>query len=61
MNKFVELILGLILVVVPIVLAVNYYPGWGIAAREFIQGGVVVGVVLVGVLFIMLGISDMKG
>ncbi len=61
MNKWFELLLGLILVIVPIVLAINNIYGAGTATIEFLKGGVVVGVILIGLLFIMLGISDLKG
>ena len=57
MNKWLELILGVILVVVPVVLAVSYST-IGAAALSFLIGGLVIGVVLVGIMFIMLGISD---
>ena len=57
MNKWLELILGVILVVVPVVLAVSYST-IGAAALSFLIGGLVIGVVLVGVMLIMLGISD---
>ena len=57
MNKWLELVLGVILVVMPVVLAVSYST-IGAAALSFLMGGLVVGVVLVGIMFIMLGISD---
>jgi len=57
MNKWLELVLGIVLVIVPIVLAVSYST-IGAAALSFLMGGLVVGVVLVGIMFIMLGISD---
>ena len=57
MNKWLELVLGAILVIVPIVLAVSYST-IGAAALSFLIGGLAVGVVLVGIMFIMLGISD---
>lgn len=59
MNKWLELLVGLILVLVPIVVAMNL-PAWGTATIEFVKGGIVVGVILIGLLFIMLGISDLK-
>jgi hypothetical protein len=59
MNKWVELLLGLILILVPIVVAINI-PAWGTATIEFLKGGIIVGVILIGLLFLMLGISDLK-
>jgi len=59
MNKWLELLLGLVLVIAPIVLAVSYSL-IGAAALTFLIGGLVVGIVLIGIMFIMLGISDMS-
>lgn len=65
MNKWLELLLGLILVVGAILIA-WYSVAWGSfwnfkhAAWEFLKGGVFWLVILVGLLFIMLGISDLK-
>lgn len=62
MNKWVELLFGLILIVGSI------YVAWGMnlfhmgaAAVQFLKGGVVWVAILVGLLFVMLGISDLKG
>jgi len=62
MNKWLELLLGLILVIVPIVLVLpgQYLASWGVATISFLKGGVVTFVVLIGLLFIMLGVSDLK-
>jgi len=60
MNKWLELLLGLILLIVPVILALNNIWGLGSAAWQLIKGAVVVGVALIGLMFIMLGISDMS-
>jgi hypothetical protein len=36
------------------------YASWGAATITFLKGGVISFVVLIGLLFIMLGISDLK-
>lgn len=64
MNKWMELLLGLILVIVPICVAF-YSQTWGMwnfwnAAGEFFKGGLFWFIVMIGVLFILLGISDLK-
>ena len=60
MNKWLELLLGLILVLVPIVF-VMYYPTWWTSALTVLQGSIFWGVIALGGLFILLGISDLKG
>lgn len=64
MNKWLELLVGLILVVVPIVVA-WYSQSWGAwdfwnAAGVFFKGGLFWLIVGIGALFILLGISDLK-
>lgn len=67
MNKWTELLLGLILVLVPIVIAWYSPQWWGefwnfrSAAWAVLKGGVFWMIVGVGALFILLGISDLKG
>jgi len=65
MNKWLELLVGLILVV-GVILIAFYSQSWGIfnfwaAAGEFLKGGIFWLILMIGLLFIMLGISDLKG
>jgi len=71
MNKWAELLLGLILVIMPIIIAYYTNPGqalangftdsiWSAAGTVF-WGGLFWAIVGVGALFILLGISDLKG
>ena len=62
MNKALELILGLILVVVPIWVALdaNFLPTWGPATLVVLKGAIVLGLIGIGLLFLLLGISDLK-
>ena len=62
MNKWAELIIGLILVVGIVYAAwgIPVMSSWGSAAVEFFKGGVVWFAVMIGLLFILLGISDLK-
>ena len=62
MNKWLEILLGLILIIVPIVLVLPgmWLASWGVATIEFIKGGIVVFVIFVGLLFLLLGISDLR-
>ena len=60
MNKWLELLLGLIFVIVPIYVWGMDCLGFGEAALVFLKGGLVWFVMMIGLLFIMLGISDIK-
>ncbi len=64
MNKWAELLLGLILIIVPILVAF-YSQTWGAwnfwsAAGTFFKGGLFWFIVMIGVLFVLLGISDLR-
>ena len=67
MNKWIELLFGLILVIGAIYVA--FYSGiwWGetfnfwASAGEFLKGGIFWVIAMIGALFILLGISDLKG
>jgi len=71
MNKWSELFVGLILVLAPIVFAFYTNPGMSLdnaftgniweAAKMVFWGGLFWMIVGVGALFILLGISDLKG
>ena len=64
MNKWAEILLGLILIIAA-VLVIFYtlpYRFWdfGHAAWEFLKGGAVWFLIMIGLLFLMLGISDLR-
>ena len=59
MNKWLELLVGLILVAGTVAFALRV-ESWGIAAWEFLKGGLVWFVGFIGLLFLLLGISDLK-
>jgi hypothetical protein len=61
MNKFAEILFGLILLVVPIYAWIVDFWGVGSAATVFFKGGLVWLLILIGALFLLLGISDLKG
>ena len=60
MNKWIELLIGLVLVIVAVYFAGMNLWGFGSAALTVLKGGIVWGVVMIGLLFVMLGISDLK-
>jgi uncharacterized membrane protein len=62
MSKWIKILLGLILLVVPFYLI---FPGmllsdWGQAAWELIKGGITLGVLFIGLVLIIIGISELK-
>ena len=60
MNKWLELFLGLILIASAIyVWGMNIY-GLGEAALTFLKGGIIWFIIMIALLLILLGISDIK-
>ncbi len=63
MNKFLELLVGLVFLLVPIYLWLAKEGGvWGFgnAALIFFKGGLIWMMIFIGVVFILIGISDLK-
>lgn len=60
MNKFASILIGLLLLAVGIYGAFAL-PSWGEAALSFLQGGLIWFVLLIGLMLVILGISDLKG
>jgi membrane protein YdbS with pleckstrin-like domain len=65
MNKWLEIFVGLILVIVAVLawaltLGLGFWD-FGTAAWEFFKGGLLWLIIAIGALFILLGISDLKG
>lgn len=60
MNKWLEILIGLILIVAAVYTWMLNLWGFGTAALEFLKGGIIWFVILIGLLFLMLGISDLK-
>jgi hypothetical protein len=60
MNKWVEILLGLIFLNGAILVWWMNFWSFGDAALSFLKGGLVWMIVLIGLILIMLGISDLK-
>lgn len=60
MNKWSEIFVGLILVVASVYAWMSNFLGMGDAALTFFKGGIIWFVILIGLLFLMLGISDLR-
>ena len=64
MNKWEEILIGLILLVGSILIWYftlgSGFWDFGTPAWEFLKGGIIWGVITLGILFLILGISDLK-
>jgi hypothetical protein len=60
MNKWIEILLGLVLLNGAVFVWWTNFLGFGAAALSFLKGGAVWFVILIGLILIMLGISDLK-
>ena len=61
MNKWLELLIGLVFLIAGVSAWIMNLWGFGAAALAFLEGGIVWFVLMIGALFILLGISDLKG
>jgi len=60
MNKWIELLLGLVLLVGVIILGTMVWPSLWASALVFLKGGIFWALIGIGLLLILLGISDLK-
>ena len=66
MNKWAEILIGLILIIIAVLLwSLTYNIGagfwdFGTAAWEFLKGGIVWLIILIGLLLLLLGLSDLR-
>lgn len=60
MNKWLEILLGLLMVTVPLILATLVLPSFWNSALIVLQGGIFWAIVGIGLLLILLGLSDLK-
>ena len=60
MNKWAEILLGLIFILLAVYAWMANIWAMGEAALIFLKGGIIWFVIMIGLLFLMLGISDLK-
>ena len=60
MNKWFELLTGLILITISVYVIGMNLLGIGTGALIFLKGGMAWFIIMIGLLFIILGISDLK-
>ena len=60
MNKWLELLVGLILIIAAVTAWISGFWEMGEAALIFLKGGIVWILIILGLLFLLLGLSDLK-
>ncbi|MEM1535649.1 MAG: hypothetical protein QXL88_02135 [Candidatus Pacearchaeota archaeon] len=59
MNAIVKIILGIILIVIPLILAITF-ASWGKAVIELLKGAVIILVIAAGIVLLIIGISELS-
>lgn len=60
MNKFITILIGLILLIIPIYAWIVNFAGFGTAALTFLQGGIIWLLILIGAVSLIIGLSSLK-
>jgi len=60
MNKFIGILIGLILLLVPIYAWIVDFAGFGTAALVFLQGGLMWMILIAGAASLLIGLSGLK-
>lgn len=60
MNKFIEILIGLILLILPIYVWIIDFAGFGESALIFLKGGLLWAFLLIGITFLLIGLSSLK-
>ena len=60
MNKYLQILIGLVFLLVPIYAWIVDFAGFGTAALTFLKGGVIWVLLGMGAAFLMMGISELK-
>ncbi|MCK4650292.1 hypothetical protein KAT36_03600 [Candidatus Pacearchaeota archaeon] len=60
MNKFLEILIGLIFLLVPIYIWITNWADFGTSATLFLKGGLIWTLLGIGAMFILIGLSNLK-
>ena len=60
MNKFIGILIGLIFLLVPIYAWIIDFAGFGDAALLFLKGGIMWILLLIGAVFLLIGLTSLK-
>jgi len=58
-KNLAKIIVGILLVIIALWIAINY-SDWGKATIDLLQGGIILAIIFIGIIFFMLGITDLK-
>lgn len=59
LKGFFKIIVGILLVIIALLVAISF-KSWGQATLELIKGGIILAIIFVGLIFLMLGFTDIK-
>ena len=60
MNKYLEILIGLVILLAPIYAWIANWASFGTAATLFLKGGLVWLFLAIGAVFLIMGLSDLK-
>jgi len=60
MNKYLKILAGLVVLLAPVYAWIVDWAGFGAAAMSLLKGGLVWLFILIGIVFLVAGISDLK-
>ena len=60
MNKFIEILIGLVFLLVPIYVWIVNFASFGTSALFFLKGGLVWLLLGIGVAFLIIGLTELK-
>jgi hypothetical protein len=60
MNKYLEILIGLVILLIPIYVWIIDWAGFGASALTFLKGGIIWALLGIGAMFLIIGLSDLK-
>ena len=60
MNKFIGILIGLVLLVAPIYAWIINFAGFGTAALSFLKGGIIWTLIIIGTISLVIGLNSLR-
>jgi len=60
MNKILQILIGLVLILAPVYTLIINWMGVGSAVLTLIKGGIILGILLIGIILLIIGIMGLK-